>query len=141
MIIKSNVYHAIVNNVPNVPPEVGVILGGSDGIISCYYIDYGIPSNKIGCYTPHIQKLNAILNTWNKHNLDFIGFAHTHHSNSCCLSSGDRVYIRNIMKSLQGSLDALLFPVIIPKETIIGYIARYYNPRLHIENDTITIID
>lgn len=130
MKIRKRIYDELIHDVPDVPPEVGIILGGKGGIVECFHVDIGL-SCMNGCYVPDTGGLNAVIEDWTEKGTALIGFAHTHHSVPT-LSSADKIYIREIMNALKSHFDILHFPVVIPKGYMVNYTAT-------IEGDNLTI--
>ena len=73
MKILSKVYNDILQNTPNLPTETGGLIGMENGIVSEYYKDIGISTEKIDQYIPNVNDLNRIIEKWNKENILFYG--------------------------------------------------------------------
>lgn len=138
MKIRKRVYDRLIHGVPDVPPEVGIILGGKDGIVECYHMDCGLLCGN-GCYMPNTDCLNAVIEDWAEQGTALIGFAHTHHSVPT-LSMADKVYIREILNALKFNFDILNFPVVIPKGYVVNYIATIKGNDLIITRDDIDFL-
>ena len=66
MKITDGVCRRILNAMPAKPPEIGGILGSSDGIISRYQLDDGRNSG-CGCfYSPDVTRLNTTIKAWQR---------------------------------------------------------------------------
>ncbi|MBQ8784707.1 MAG: hypothetical protein IJZ59_01515 [Alphaproteobacteria bacterium] len=121
--INQNVYHSLLNNTPLPPPETGGIIGGKDGIITCYFADKGESSCDFYRYYPNTNNLNNIISFWEKNNIDFMGIYHSHPLRNDELSSADIKYINNIMNDIKDFKQKLYFPLVIPQTKLIGFCA------------------
>lgn len=139
MKIKRSVYEELMCEVPAVPPEVGIILGGKGDVVECYHVDPGLPCGD-GCYLPDTGDLNLVIEDWVEKGVSLIGFAHTH-SSVPTLSSADKVYINEILGSLKLYFDALRFPVVIPGEHMVSYVATMEGNNLIIAEDNMDFLD
>ncbi|MFR5797566.1 MAG: hypothetical protein ACLUFX_01820 [Oscillospiraceae bacterium] len=92
-----------------------------NGIVSEYYKDIGISTEKIDQYIPNVNDLNRIIEKWNKENILFCGIYHSHYLGDMRLSKGDMQYIKSILKALQSITDRLYFPLVFPKKEILVF--------------------
>lgn len=121
MKILSKVYNDILQNTPNLPTETGGLIGMENGIVSEYYKDIGISTEKIDQYIPNVNDLNRIIEKWNKENILFCRIYHSHYLGDMRLSKGDMQYIKSILKALQSITDRLYFPLVFPKKEILVF--------------------
>lgn len=122
MQILKEVYDSILDSVDGITVEVGGILGGTDGIITCHYFDKGIISEKPCTYTPNVSLLNEIIEKWSNESIDFLGIYHTHFNDVETLSCGDKTYIERIVLSMPAAIDHLCFPVVtLPTRGMVCY--------------------
>lgn len=140
MKILANVLNYIINFYSTVPPESGGILGGTQNTITEYYHDNSIQSDMIAEYIPNIFHLNIKIHTWYKNGIEFYGLIHSHPSAEDTLSSSDIDYITNIMKAIPETNLSLYFPIIIPHQKIIPYIAQKKDNNIKISKDILQII-
>lgn len=120
--IISEVYNAIVKQLPDGPPEIGGILGGKDNIISIYEIDVGKNRGKCCNYTPNVEYLNLVIDDWIKAGIEFYGIFHTHFYGVKSLSEGDIAYMKAIMKAMPKYVYKLFFPIfVLPEKAMILY--------------------
>ena len=140
MKIKRDIWEKLIYFPPIVPPEIGGVLGGRDGIISKIYFDCENVINGKAIYVPDVKQLNCILEGWNREEMKFIGLFHSHMHEQETLSGMDREYIERIVKALAGRGDALYFPIIIPREKIIVYKAFQKNEDVVIQKENIEIV-
>ena len=138
MFIIEDVYKKIVMGCPKAPPETGCLLGGRKGIIRFYEFDSGIFCGEPGCYIPDVNSLNLRIQQWQEDDIRFYGIAHSHCTNSKCLSDGDKCYIVRIMQSLPVNIEYLYFPLIFPREEILSFEAIRSGGGVRIVFDSIT---
>lgn len=144
MNIILSIYKSIVKSVPDVPPEIGGILGGNDNIIRYVKFDKGLydPKKKHCAYIPDVKKLNEYIEEWENNYIDFYGIFHTHFYGIETLSSGDKNYIKKIMDTLPLEVNELYFPVVVlPERKIKGYIAYRKGTQIHIMDEKLIIVN
>lgn len=139
MKIVESVYNLILTNTPILPPETGGIVGGYDGKITSVYFDRGeyVAS---AIYSPNVMLLNKVIKNWNESGISFYGIFHSHYSRDKELSLYDKMYIREIMRAMPLSIRHLYFPIVLPKQTILGYQASRIGPMIYIACDKIEIL-
>ena len=140
MEIRNTIYNQILNYCPNVPPEVGGILGASNNEIDAVFFDCGLHRNKMAMYTPNIDRLNKAIIQWQKDGIRFLGLFHSHPKGQETLSLDDIEYIRSIMFSMPEKVRELYFPIVIPSSHIISFKAINQNHNLLIVSDTIDLV-
>lgn len=87
--------------------ETGGIIGASNNIIDTFQLDESKFCKKYE-YIPNIQYLSKIINNdWNRKNISFLGFVHSHLHNSK-LSYEDIKYAREIIKANEKISEILL---------------------------------
>lgn len=141
MKITAGVCRRILNAMPMKPPEIGGILGSSDGIISRYQLDDGRNSG-CGCfYSPDVTRLNTTIKAWQREEIAFRGIFHTHFFGVCTLSEGDIRYINTIMECMPSSIEHLYFPlVVLPEKQIVPFIAVRNGRTIEITKDELVIV-
>jgi len=139
MIIKSNIYHEILN-MPAVPPETGGIIGMQNDIVTSFVFDKGKTNYQKAMYTPNIYFINNQINKWRNYNIIFCGIVHTHPSNQNFLSKDDINYIKKIINSMPETIPYLYFPIIIPQKKMLSYIAKSNKCKVEIYADEIIVI-
>lgn len=141
MLINTDIYNRIINELPCVPPECGGILGGKNGIVQVVEFDLGEKNVESAVYTPDVNHLNSVIEEWATHGVDFLGLFHSH-PNDYTLSDFDKEQIRCIMHSLSGFVRMLLFPIVIPGKCIYCYSAELCDDgEVIIKSDNIIIIE
>jgi proteasome lid subunit RPN8/RPN11 len=123
MNIRQDVYLELLHNCPPAPPETGGILGGQKNVITTIAFDV-IDALDCGTYTPNVTNLNTVIASWSENNIDFMGVFHSHCPSGAALSKRDRKYIEQIMLAMPREMTRLYFPLIIPGDRIIPYVAR-----------------
>ena len=108
--IKRKVYDDIVHTIGKAPIESGGIIGEKDGIICEYFFDKS-DVHKDCRYIPNLNKLNAIINAWNKRGVSFIGFVHSHPNMYNKPSTGDAEYAQKLFL-YNKNLKRLVFPIV-----------------------------
>jgi len=95
-------------------PEMGGILGTSDGFFvdNFYHDKTGI--TKGNQYIPDVDFLNKVVDSWYKSGIQFIGFVHTHRKFAYNLSGTDIIYAKEIKKSCE--MSEILMLLYIPDE-------------------------
>ena len=71
MRIYKQVYEDIVLSVKDIPPESGGILGEKDGVIQFVEYDEGKKDRKKCSYSPNVEKLNLVIQDWQKKEIQF----------------------------------------------------------------------
>lgn len=141
MRILKSIYDEILTNTPVLPPETGGIIGGRDGIVTSVYFDKGELSNSApSVYSPNIMLINKVIYNWSESGISFYGIFHSHYSRDRKLSSGDKKYIMEIMRAMPVTVGQLYFPIVLPKQTILGYQASRTDSTVHIACDMIEIL-
>jgi len=97
--IKNDVYNEICHTLRKYPYETGGIIGTDErGVITAFQFD-NIQNMSLYEYCPNTEFLNKVINDrWDKKNIKFIGFVHSHLHNSEC-SPQDVEYARQILKA------------------------------------------
>ena len=73
MVVKSeSVMGEILKKLPCEPPEIGGILGGKNGVVTCHVLDYGKTGGSPCSYTPNIAYLNRKIEEWFKDGIEFM---------------------------------------------------------------------
>ncbi len=141
MRIMTDVYQCILNAIPAVPPEIGGILGGVNGVVCKCQIDTGNPKD-CGCfYSPNVNRLNATIQAWQKTEVRFIGMFHTHFFGVSTLSDGDIAYIKTIMAAMPEFISKLYFPIVVmPEKVIVVYLAWRNGMTVEIKSDELIIV-
>lgn len=73
MKIKRIVYDKIITQVNETPPEIGGILGAIKGEVVAAEFDKCKMEQKMCNYTPNVNYLNNMIDTWEKNNINFCG--------------------------------------------------------------------
>lgn len=144
MDIYIDVYKRIVNSVPDIPPEIGGILGKSNNIVSHVKFDKGLTyAGKRQCaYIPNTELLNRYIDEWERKHIDFCGIFHTHFFGVDTLSNGDKKYIKKIMNALPMGIFSLYFPIVVlPEHTIKVYVAYKTNQSIKILGEEIKVVN
>ena len=140
MKINLKVYQKIVFDCPCAPPEVGVIMGGKNGIISEFDFDFGLyHKDDFAIYIPNVSLINHKISRWIDQGIDFYGIAHSHLEGAEFLSTEDEIYIKNILSSMPSSVPSLYFPLIIPGKNILGYKAQKVTSGIVIQSESVDI--
>ena len=137
MLIHENTLYQLLNSVPDVPPETGGILGGTENVISCFWLDEG---NQYDIYVPNVRKINEIISGWQKAGIEFYGIFHSHSKSNKFLSVADKRYIVRIMRSMPPQVTHLYFPLVFPKIRVVPYCAEIKNQSVTIVQETIEIV-
>ena len=89
MVVKSeSVMGEILKKLPCEPPEIGGILGGKNGVVTCHVLDYGKTGGSPCSYTPNIAYLNRKIEEWFKDGIEFMGIFHTPRRPVCSWDGG-----------------------------------------------------
>lgn len=137
MKINKEIYDEILKYTPVVPPETGGIIGQQNGIIGFAEFDSGTVKGDCAVYIPNVEKLNSVIEKWNRWGIEFVGMFHCHPIGQETLSKDDIEYIHSVFDSMPDSVTELYFPIVIPKSHIIAYKAIRKNHRIIIEKDNI----
>lgn len=138
MKIRKEVLSEIVHTIPFVPPETGGLIGGTDGIITCYVLDTGSAlSNGYDIYAPDTSFLNRTIQQWNRQSINLYGLFHSHFPCGTRLSGEDEKYIGKIMRALPKHIDHLYFPIVLPREKMIVYRADRFDEHIMIVSEDI----
>ena len=81
-------------------PETGGILGVSINdrqTVTSFYYD-GTGKTEKNTYTPNIEDLNKVIADWAEHEIEFVGFVHSHPKGRYKLSTPDVEYANEIMR-------------------------------------------
>ena len=143
MYITDEIYKEIFENIPDSPPEMGGIFGGSENIIKVVEFDKGLETQykKLCCYIPDVEHLNTCIDVWAEKGIDFYGVFHTHFGNSKKLSEGDEIYIKKIVRAMPFGKDKLYFPIVVlPKKVIIAYLAVRKKDEIYILEENIRCV-
>ena len=139
MKIDNDIYWSILHAFPHVPPEAGGILGSRNGIVCAFEYDAGLPQFAEAIYIPDVKRLNRVISDWANSGISFCGLAHSHPPMQKTHSANDVSYINSIMKAVPVSMDNLYFPLVIPNEELISYVARRGETGIRILDDEIKI--
>lgn len=125
---------------PQVPPEIGGLLGGNNLIISTVIFDDGFIENSGIKYVPNINYLNQCICEWYENGIEFYGIFHTHSKNWPTLSNEDQKYIEVILNAMPDDINQLYFPLVFPRDKVIMFSAVKNKETFHIFNEDIEII-
>lgn len=140
MIISKDTYIDIIRTIKPDPPETGGILGGKNNIVTEFFPDKGIPSQKMCSYYPNVYLLNQTIKRWQLRNVEFMGIFHLHFWGVDTLSEGDEKYIKRIMKYMPEDIDNLYFPIIVvPQYEMVCYVAKRISGECYISRDELCI--
>jgi len=139
MIVQSkSVIEEILKGLPCEPPEVGGILGGSNGVVTCSVLDYGKAGGTPCSYTPNVGFLNRKIEEWLKDGIEFMGLFHVHFGGAESLSPGDKIYIGQILKAMPKQITGLYFPIVkMPEREMVVYRASNDDGKIKIEKESI----
>lgn len=140
MIIQYETYKKLMTQLNPVFPEKGGLLGGKNGIITCFEKDKSAITNTANQYTPNIYYLNMILSRWNIDCIEFYGIVHTHPYAQEELSNDDIDYISKIMQAMPKKIRSLYFPIVTDEQTIISYKISLKHNSIIIINDAVSLI-
>jgi len=141
MVIKSEtVLEKILEGLPSKPRETGGILGGIGGIVTCSVLDSGKAGGPPCSYTPDTAFLNRKIEEWFKDGIEFMGIFHVHFGGAESLSTGDKVYIEQIMNAMPEEITCLYFPIILmPEREIVVHRVSKDDGKIKIEREQIFI--
>lgn len=139
MVVKSeSVMGEILKKLPCEPPEIGGILGGKNGVVTCHVLDYGKTGGSPCSYTPNIAYLNRKIEEWFKDGIEFMGIFHVHFGGAESLSPGDKLYIGQILEAMPEEINCLYFPVVkMPEREMVVYRASNDHGKIKIEKEPI----
>lgn len=140
MKIREKTYFQIMEAYSSVPPECGGIIGSQNGIVTAYYHDFGSDSQNSAVYIPNIDILNEKIQIWRSQNIQFCGMVHSHLSNETKLSESDKVYIADILGVNSDFCEKMYFPIVIPKQRMISFLAKKEGNKISIMADTIEFV-
>ena len=135
--IEKNIYDRMLGVVP-VPPETGGIIGGRNMRISMIVVEE--PRGDY-TYTPDVSFLNSIIAQWGEQGISFYGIFHSHSYQASSLSKADGRYIETIMKAMPETVNALLFPLVLPGRKIIPYLAKRVGSEVVIEESEFVLVE
>lgn len=111
VIFKESTYEKIQKELSKNPKfECGGILGKSKNCITAFEYDKTGSNKSSNMYFPDVETLNAILETWEKENISFCGFVHSHPNGSSELSNGDINFALKIINNFD-NMDSLLMGI------------------------------
>lgn len=141
MKIDIKTYRNLIKELPDVPHEIGGILGGHNGVISAFAIDHGTQQG-CGCfYSPDVAYLNHVIRQWQVESIEFYGIFHTHFFGVETLSDGDKTYINQIIQSMPSEIIMLYFPIIlVPQRKILPYFATRNDDTVEISKEDLIIV-
>ena len=97
--VKDSVITNILKTLGNALPEAGGILGGKGKNVECFYYDASPCCCSATTYSPNTEVLNYVINNvWEKKEIRFMGFVHSHINNSD-ISEEDVEYMQTILNS------------------------------------------
>jgi len=111
--ITREAYELIQRTVGSRPAETGAVLGGSraKGLITRVHLDASAAITRT-TYSPDIAEVNRLLREeWDRDDVDFMGFVHSHPAGYPSPSGGDQVYADRILCALP-RLDGLMVPIV-----------------------------
>ena len=139
MKITSEIYKLLLE-CPQVPPEIGGILGGKNDIIEKMIVDEGKKSCIGIQYVPDVMFINKCIGEWDDLHIEFYGMFHTHLDRWKTLSDRDKEYIKRIMNVMPGQVEDLYFPLVFPKNKVKFFKAVKSNNKIHISEEKIEIV-
>ena len=127
--LTQNVLNEIRNSISIRTVECGGILGSNrSGEICRYYFDEKGYSD-LHQYIPHVESINTVISVWEREQISFCGFAHSHAPDIPKLSEADYQYAYDILIS-NPSLRKIIMILIVPdsRKEIIYYSAEIILP-------------
>lgn len=113
IIFKENTYEKIQKALSKTPGfECGGILGKKENCITEFKYDKTGSNRSCNMYFPDVETLNVILKAWEKENIFFCGFVHSHPNGSSELSNGDINFALKIMNNFD-NMDSLLMGIYV----------------------------
>lgn len=109
--ISETVISEILETIGKNIPEQGGILGGNRETLEIVSYFYDQTAQKSGItYSPNVNAINKVVQSWEKNNIEFMGFIHSHPSRFNIPSTGDEIYVRRILEAMP-SLKRLFLPI------------------------------
>lgn len=141
MNIQKTILEQILNEQPDLPPESGGIIGGSDSAVTIHFKDDGITGGRTCCYQPNIVLLNDVIQQWQAKDLEFMGIYHSHFFGVKTLSEGDKTYIKIILQNMPDFINYLYFPVVVmPDKELVCYKAFINSGEVIIKPEKLVVI-
>ena len=122
---------------PAVPPETGGIIGGRNGVVTEYIQDRSSHRMDVGIYIPNVVFLNRCIRDWMDKGIIFMGLVHSHPLDQPELSSGDMIYISEVIKN--AGEQVLYFPIVLPKYTVVPYAVSVCDGEIKRKKDLLQI--
>lgn len=119
--------------------EVSGLLGGINGTILYYYQASSNNNKECSCYLEG-ERINKVIDLWQRKGIDFYGIYHTHPICDDRLSAQDISYITAVMNALSQNVECLYFPVILPNKKMTAYKA-VNKGQISIVKETVIQID
>jgi len=91
-------------------------------------------------YIPNVVMLNQTIADWTVNGISFCGILHSHLQGIELLSQEDMVYIQNIMEAMPKEIKSLYFPIVVPNEKMIPFVAYKGADGIIIQKEAINII-
>lgn len=140
MTICEHVYIQMKKYIPDVPPEMGGLIGGRNGVITTVAFDRGI-SGSMCSYMPDVYRMNRMIKRWELKNIEFLGIFHTHFWGIRTLSKSDKEYMVQILNAMPENITQLYFPVfVLPERNLTPYVAKRLKPDVLIQEEELIII-
>ena len=137
MKVEKDIYDRMLGVCP-VPPETGGIIGGESMCISKIVVE---ETRERYRYIPNVDFLNKTISEWRSQGISFYGMFHSHPIRCDRLSRTDEGYIKKIMNAMPNEIDQLMFPLILPGDKIIPFIAKRVNEDVVIEEGELTVVN
>ena len=134
------VHDKIVEQCAFTPWETGGILGGGSHSVTSFHIDRPSENGSPNHYRPNVDYLNQAIWRWRHDKIALLGVFHSHLAGDTSLSMPDRGYIYQIFQALPASIEVLYFPVVLPRERMIGYKATRGTRSPQISRDLVRLI-
>ena len=135
--IEKDIYDRMLGVCP-VPPETGGIIGGESMCISKIVVE---ETRERYRYIPNVDFLNKTISEWRSQGISFYGMFHSHPEGCERLSKVDEEYIHTIMDAMPAQIDTLMFPLILPGDKIIPFIARRTENDVAIEQGELAVVE
>ena len=141
MEILLKTYNQILVSFPSALPEAGGILGcRTDGVVCVFRYDPGSGCSLSTVYEPNVALLNKAIEDWAAEGIAFCGIIHSHLPGVELLSQEDLEYMDIILNAMPQGITQLYFPIMIPKEKILPFVARMGTDGIIVQKDTLNII-
>lgn len=129
MIIRSYVLNKLLEELPDKPPEVGGVIGGTKEEITTYWLDDVQRCEcKMCSYSPNVDSINKVIKEWQNINIRFLGLFHTHYFSVNTLSDGDIDYMKRIIRNMPENIEKLYFPIVVfPEKEMTLYVMEKDN--------------